>query len=63
MENTVPRTFPKIRLYENHVCHVCSGTMEVDISAEVDDEELVPCPECQSAFYEEYDTSDDMREQ
>jgi hypothetical protein len=63
MENTIPRILPKIRLYDNHVCHVCSGTKEVDISADIDEEELVPCPECQSSFYEEGDTSDSMREQ
>lgn len=63
MENTSPRILLKIRLYDDHVCHVCSGTKEVDISADPDDEDLVPCPECQKSYYDEFDTSDEIREQ
>lgn len=63
MENTTTRTLFDIRSYDDHVCYMCSGTKEVDISADIDDEDLAPCPECQSSYYAEFDDSDAVREQ
>lgn len=37
---------------EVDTCDMCDGHGEINISGQPDEDKLVPCPECQSSYYD-----------